>query len=121
MENTGYFARRIYLVISFLILVLLSFSARGEYLTWEEAKNLSTEYPAIVVSYKIYSAHKDKVLDKKQFECTDYLTWIYVYLIDSTSDVSLESLSIISPSGKRNDFVLQEETPFYSGIKSAIR
>ncbi|MEM1513763.1 MAG: hypothetical protein QXE46_02415 [Candidatus Thermoplasmatota archaeon] len=113
---------KLYLLLSFLILITFSFSVSSEYLTWKNVKEFSLQhgYEALVVNYYIQSAHKSDVLDKNQFECTDYLTSIWIYLLDFTSEVSLEKLIITSPSNKVEEFFLKEEKPNLNIKKSYV-
>jgi len=63
---------------------------------------------ATVIKIEFTSLYRNKYLSEDQFELYDNIMYVRIYLLDSTSNISIEKISIISPIGDKRDINMRD-------------
>ena len=98
-SNKSYTVLIITIVVS-AIFVFYIISTLANVQTWGFLKQryIEDDFPAMVIKCEYDSIGKNDFLDGNQLEITDSLKLIKFYILDSTTDIKIETIKITSPS-----------------------
>ncbi len=108
--------RKLSLVI--IMMGILLFTPNGYtsyYQSWKEIEKWAGWINASATTIKIEfeSHYRNEYLSTDQFELYENVVYIWIYLLDSTSNISIEKLVIISPSGYKREIHMIKETTWH--------
>ena len=104
-SNKSYTVLIITIVVVLAISVFYIISTPPNVQTWGFLKQryIEDDFPAMVIKCEYDSIGKKDFLDYNEFEVTDSLTKIYFHILDSSDDIKIQSIELISPSNKSGD------------------
>jgi len=110
MKKEGKLGMTIFILLILILLPNISCYGLSYYETWGSEKELakSRDIPSSVIKFDITTTYRDKTLSNNQFQYSESITHIQIYLLDSTSKISLEELIFVSPTGYKKPLSLTD-------------
>jgi len=102
-------------IIIFSILLLASNSYASSNYSWKEISKWTGSIHAstTAIKFEFESHYRNKYLSEDQFELYENIVYLKIYQLASTSNISIEKLTIISPSGCKRDINMIKDSGWH--------